>query len=138
MRWRAVRQCVEKKSEAAAQLLFTQAERLEQPLLNILPMDSNAARTKLIAVQNKVVAFRPHFPRRRFQFLQVFVNDSRKWMLSANPNFIRFAPLEERKPREPQEFPLRFINHAERFAKLQAQLTGDQRSGFRTFNLFLG
>src|SRR5215472_7008259 len=43
MRWRAIRQRVEKKAEAAAKLLLAQAERLEQPLLNVLPMNPDAA-----------------------------------------------------------------------------------------------
>src|SRR5437667_235240 len=39
---------------------------------------------------------------------------------------------------EAEKFPLRFIDHAEGFAKLQTQLSGDERSRFGAFDLFLG
>src|SRR5215472_3490255 len=61
VRRRAVGQRVEKEAEAAAKLFFGQAERFEEPLLNILPVNSNAARAKLVAVQHEVIALRTHF-----------------------------------------------------------------------------
>ncbi len=99
-------------------------------------MDSDAAGAEFIAVQNEIVAFGAHFPRRGFEFFQVFVNDARERMLRAHPCLVGFAPLEKGKTGEPQEFPLRFVDHAERFAEMQAQLAGDQRGGFGAFDLF--
>src|SRR6267378_3011758 len=122
MRRRAVGQRVEEKAEAAAQLFFTKAERFEQALLNVLAVDSDAAGAELVAVQNEVVAFGAHFPRRGFEFIQVFVDNAGEGMLRADPGFVGFTPLEQRKAGEPQEFPLRFVDRAERLAKMQAQL----------------
>src|SRR5437899_2711121 len=121
----AVGQRVEEKAEAAAQLFFTKAERFEQALLNVLAVDSDAAGAELVAVQNEVVAFGAHFPRRGFEFIQVFVDNAGEGMLRADPGFVGFTPLEQRKAGEPQEFPLRFVDHAERLAKMQAQLARD-------------
>src|SRR5207253_7824832 len=103
-------------------------ERFEAALLNILAVDSDATGAKLVAVQNEVVAFRAHFPGRGFELFQVFINDAGEGVLRADPGFVRLAPFEERKTGEPQEFPLGFVDHAESFAKLQTQLSGDERS----------
>ena len=43
MRRRAVRQRVEEEAEAAAELLFPQAERAEKAFLNVLAMNTDAA-----------------------------------------------------------------------------------------------
>src|SRR5437868_12728328 len=122
MRRRAVSQRIQEKAEASAKLLFTQAERFEQPLLNVLPVNPDAARAKFVAIQHQVVTLRTHFPRRGFQLLQILVDDAGERMLRADPGFFRLAPLKKRKARNPQEFPLRLVNQAKRFAELQAQL----------------
>src|SRR5262249_29722013 len=114
VRRRAVGQRVEEKAKAAAQLLFGQAESAKQALLNVLPVDSNAARAEFIAVENEVVAFRAHFPRRRFKFVKVLVHDAGKRMLSAHPLLVRFAPFKQREAGEPKKFPLRPVDDAER------------------------
>src|SRR6267142_259979 len=106
VRRRAVGQRVEEKAEAAAQLLFGEAEGFEQALLNVLAVDSNAAGAELVAVEDEVVAFRTDLPRRGFEFLQIFIDDSGERMLRADPSFVGLAPFEQREAREPQEFPL--------------------------------
>src|SRR6266567_8298021 len=52
MRRCAVSRRVEEEAEAAAKLLFGQAKRFEQALLNILAVDSDAAGAELVAVQD--------------------------------------------------------------------------------------
>src|SRR5216683_7410563 len=128
MRWRTVCKCIEEEAEALAQLLLAKAERFEEALLNILAVDSNAARTQFVAIQHKVVALRTHFPRREFELFEIFINDSGERMLCAHPRFIGLAPFEQREPGDPEEFPLRLVDHAERFAELQTQLSGNHRS----------
>ena len=59
-------------------------------------------------------------------------------MLRAHPGFVGLAPFEQRKAGEPQKFPLGFVDYAERFAKLQPQLSRDERGSFRAFDLLLG
>ena len=100
-------------------------------------MDSNAARTEFVAIQHEVVALGTHLPRRGFEFFQVFVDDACEGMLRAHPGFVGFAPFEKWEAREPQEFPLRFVDHAERFAKVQPQLARDESGSFCTLDLFL-
>src|SRR5208283_2602661 len=126
---------VEEKAEAAALLFFRQTERFEEALLDVLAVNSNAAGAEFVAVEHEVVALRTDFPRRGLKFFEVFVDDSGERMLRAHPRFVVLAPVKERKLRDPQEFPLRFVDLAERFAELQAQLTSDQRGGFRAFDL---
>ena len=118
MRRSAIGQRVEEKTEAATQLLFRQAQRFEQALLNVLAVNSNAAGAELIAIQNEVVAFRTHFPGRRFELFQVFIDDAGEGMLRAHPGFVGLAPFEQRKACEPQEFPLGPVDHAECFTKV--------------------
>src|SRR5258708_2600193 len=135
---RAVGKRIEEEAEAFAQLLFCQAERFEKALLNILAVDSNAAGAELVAVQNKIVSFRTYLPWRAFKFFQIFVHNSRERMLCADPSFVGLAPFEQRKPGNPKKFPLCLVNRAKRFAELQAQLSGDQRGGFRAFDFLFG
>src|SRR6267154_5672996 len=135
--WRAISQCIEEKAEAAAKLFFAEAQGSEQALLNVLAVDPDAAGAELVAVEHEVVALGTHFPRCGFQFFQVFVDDSSERMLRAHPGFVGLAPFKQREAGDPQEFPFRFVDEAERFAKLQTQLPGDQCGGFRAFDLFL-
>src|SRR4030095_12288333 len=100
-------------------------------------MNSNAAVAQFVSIEDKVVAFRPHFPRRGFELFEVFVDDTGEGMLSADPGFVGIAPLKQRKAGEPEKLPLRFVDYTERLAKLQAQLAGDQSSRFGTFDLLL-
>src|SRR5713101_6153606 len=90
----AVGQRIQEKTEAVAQLLFGEAQRFEQTLLNVLAVDSNAAGTELVAIQNEVVAFRTHFPGGGFEFLQIFIDDAGEGVLRADPLFVGFAPFE--------------------------------------------
>jgi len=137
MRRRAVRECVEKKTEAAPRLLLCESEGLEQSLLYVLTVNSNAPRTEFYAIQNQVVALGAHVPRRGFEFVQVLVDNSCEGMLGADPGFVGIAPLKKWKAGEPSKFPLGFVDDAKRFAKLQAQLTGYQRGCFRAFDFLL-
>ena len=115
---RAIGQRVEEKAKAAAKLFFRQAEGFEEALLNVLSVNSNAAGAKLVAVEHEVIAFRTDFPRRGFEFVEIFVDDAGEGMLRADPGFVGFAPLKEREAGEPEVFPLRFVYDAERFAEL--------------------
>ena len=96
---RAIRQRVEEESEAVAQLFFAKAERFEQSFLNILAVNSNAARAQFDAVQHQVVAFRAHFPRSGLEFFQVFVDDSGEGMLRADPGLVGLAPFKQAESR---------------------------------------
>src|SRR5581483_977075 len=107
VRRRAVGERIEKETEAAAKLLFGQAERLKKPLLNILAVNPDAAGAEFIAVEHEVVALRANFPRRGFELVEVLVHDACEGMLRADPGFVRLAPLKERESGDPQEFPLR-------------------------------
>src|SRR5690349_22446704 len=112
--WRcAVGKSVEEKSEAFAKLLFAEAERFEEALLNILAVNPDAARAELVAVEYEVVALGANFPRSGFEFFQVFVHDAGERMLRANPGFVGFAPLKEREASDPEKFPLGFVDCAE-------------------------
>src|ERR1700730_17668597 len=101
-------------------------------------MDSNAAGAELDAVENQIVAFRTNFTGRGFELFEVFVDDASEGVLSAHPGLVRIAPFEQREAGEPQEFPLRLVDDAEGFAKLKAQVSGDQSGGFRALDLLLG
>src|SRR5437762_12374694 len=100
-------------------------------------MNSNAAGAEFVAVEDEIVALRTNFPRRGFELFEVFVHDAGERMLRAYPGFVSFAPFEKRKAGEPEKFPLRFVDDAERFAELHAKLTRNERGGFGAFNLFL-
>ena len=81
---------------------------------------------------------RADFPRRGFQFFQVFFDDAGERVLRAGPGFFGFAPFKKRKAGEPQKFPLGLVDGAERFAELQAQLSRDEGGGFGAFDFFFG
>ncbi len=100
-------------------------------------MNTDAAGAELVAVKNEVVALRAHFPRRGFELFQIFVDDAGEGMLRADPGFLVLAPFKERKAGDPQKFPLRAVNQAKRFAELQTNLPGNERGGFRSFDLLL-
>src|SRR5258706_8142767 len=100
-------------------------------------MNSNAAGAEFVTVEDEVVALRTNFPRRGFEFLEVFVHDAGERMLRADPGLVGFAPFKEREAGEPEEFPLRFVDDAECFRELHAKLTPNERGGFGAFNLFL-
>src|SRR4029453_18038561 len=95
VRRRAVGQCVEEEAEAFAQLLFAEAERFEEPLLDILAMNPDAAGAEFVTVKNQVVALGTDFPRRGFKFFEILLDNSGERMLSADPGFVRFAPFKE-------------------------------------------
>src|SRR5262249_15959855 len=101
-------------------------------------MDSDAARAKLVAVQDDVIALGAHFPRRGLELLEVFVDDSGERVLRADPLLVGFAPLKEREASDPQKLPLRTIDRVQRVAEIQAQLAGYERGSFRAFDLLLG
>ena len=93
-------------------------------------MNTNAAGAELVAVEDEVVAFGAHFPRRGFELFQIFVDDAGEGMLRADPGFVVLAPFKEREAGDPEKFPLRAVDQAERFAELQTHLPGDERGGF--------
>src|SRR5690348_6334692 len=95
MRRRAVGERVEKEAEAAAELFFAKAERFEEPLLNILAVNTNTAGAELVAVQNEVVTLRAYFPRRGFELFEIFVHDPGEGMLRADPGFVVLAPFKQ-------------------------------------------
>src|SRR5690349_15534954 len=101
-------------------------------------MDTNAAGAEFVAVEDKVVAFRAHFPRRGFELFEIFVDDPGEGMLRADPGFVILAPFKERKAGDPEKFPLGAIDLFKRFAEIQAQLTGDERGGFGPLDLLSG
>src|SRR6516165_1988678 len=137
MRRSAVRQRVQEKAKAMAQLRLGQAERLEYALLNVLPVNSNAARAQLVTVQHQVVTFRTHFPRCGFELIQILINDARERMLSADPRLVRVAPFEERETGEPDKFPLCAIDLVQGFTEMKAHLASDQGRGLGTLDLLL-
>src|SRR5260370_892946 len=108
MRGRAVRERVKEKTNAPTQLLFAQAERLEQAFLNVLAVDSNAAGAQFVTIQHEVVALGTDFSATLWLFEQinVFLNDAGKWMLGTDPLLVAFAPFKERKIRDPGKAPL--------------------------------
>src|SRR6185437_4119451 len=129
MRRRAIRQRVQKKSEPPPRRLVRQPQRLEQPRLHILPVNSYAARPQLHSVQHQIVALRTNFspPCRILEFLQILLDNSRERMLRAHPLLIRLAPFEERKTRHPQKFPLVFFDQPKLLAQPQSHLPRDHR-----------
>src|SRR5579863_2480626 len=60
MRRRSVGQRIEEEAEAAAPLLLAEAQHLEYAILQLLLVDSDAARAQFDAVQHQVVSFRAH------------------------------------------------------------------------------
>src|SRR5438067_5914159 len=92
---------------------------------------------KFVAVQNKIVALRTHFPWCGFELVQVLIDNASERVLRADPGLFRLAPFEQRKAGDPEKPPLRLVGQIERFAELQTQLSRDERSGFRAFDLFL-
>src|SRR5277367_6209811 len=138
MRRRAVGQRVEEEAEATTKLFFAEAERAEEAFLNVLAVNTNAAGAEFVAVENEIVPFGPHFPRRGFELFQVFVDDAGEGMLGADPGFVVLAPFKKREAGNPQKFPLRAVDEAERFAELQTYLPGNERRGFRAFDLLFG
>ena len=137
MRRCAVGQSIEEETEAATKLLLAQPQRFEEPLLNILAVNADAAGAKFVAVQNKIVALRTHFPWCGFELVQVLIDNASERVLRADPGLFRLAPFEQRKAGDPEKPPLRLVGQIERFAELQTQLSRDERSGFRAFDLFL-
>src|SRR5260370_510927 len=136
----AIGQGIEEEAETVPELLLGKTERSEKALLYILAVDTTPDRAELVFIKHDVIAFGANLaaPRLVLQFVQVFFNNTGEGMLGTDPGFVGLTPLEERKAGEPKKFPLRFVDHAERFAKLQTQLSGDERSSFRAFDLFLG
>src|SRR4029077_4230421 len=55
-----IRQRIEEEAEAISTLLLAEAQHLEHAVLQLLLVDSNAARAKFDAVQHQVVTFRTH------------------------------------------------------------------------------
>ena len=102
-------------------------------------MDSDAAGAQFDAVQHEVVAFGANFPWRRLELFQIFIDDAGEGVLGADPGLVIFVPFKERETGEPEKFPLGFVDDTQGFAKLQAQLSREQRGGFRAFDfLFRG
>src|SRR5579863_1278614 len=122
MRWRPIRQRVEKKTESPARLFVRQAEGLKHPRLHVLPMNSDAARTQLHAVQHDIVALRPAIPGRRLELLQIFLDDPRERMLRAHPALLRLAPLEKREAGDPRELPFAAVNQFQSIAEVKTNL----------------
>src|SRR5215469_11242833 len=118
MRRRSVCQGIKEKTKALAQLLLGQSEGFEHTFLDVFAVDSNAARAKLVTVQHEVVALRAHFPRHRFEFIQIVIHDSRERMLRADPCLVRVAPFEERKTGEPGKFPFCSIDLVQLFGEM--------------------
>src|SRR5207244_9869513 len=137
MRRCVVGQSIEEETEAATKLLLAQPQRFEEPLLNILAVNADAAGAKFVAVQNKIVALRTHFPWCGFELVQVLIDNASERVLRADPGLFRLAPFEQRKAGDPETPPLRLVGQMQRFAELQTQLSRDERSGFRAFDLFL-
>src|SRR5580692_1602469 len=99
-------------------------------------MNSNAAGAEFHAIQHEVVALGANFPGRGLEFVEIFIDNAGKGVLSADPGFVGFAPLKKWEAGKPQEFPLRLFDLIEGFAELQTELTGDERSGFGALDLF--
>src|SRR5208282_1639589 len=110
VRRRPVCQRVKEKPEPLPRLLIRQPERLEHFRLNILPVNSNAARAKLVAIQHQVVALRPALPRRGLELVDIFLENSRERMLRAYPRLLVLAPFEQREARDPREFPFTAVD----------------------------
>src|SRR5258708_6803384 len=105
MRRRAVRQRVQKKSEALAPLLFIQSQEREHARLQLLAVNPDAARAQLRAVQHQVVALRAHVLWSGFKFVDVFFANASEGMLCRGPALFAKAPFKKGKPGQPQKFP---------------------------------
>src|SRR6266436_4345646 len=86
-------------------------------------MNSDAAGAELVAIENEIVALRTTFPRSRFEFVEVFFNDTRERMLRAHPALVAFAPFEKSKTSDPGEFPFAPVNQVELVAQVKANLS---------------
>src|ERR1700719_4478659 len=86
--------------------MWTDAERLEHFVLQLLLIDSHAAATDLHAVQNHIVSLGSNLGK----FLRVKQRNilgfrPGEWMMHRVPFVFFCAPLEERKICDPEEMP---------------------------------
>src|SRR5579862_922574 len=112
VRRRPIRQRIEKEAEAIAPLLLAEAQHLEHAVLQLLLVNSNAARAEFNAVQHEVIAFRTHgqahFVGRVLELGNILLHDAREGMLRADYRFFRRAPFKKREARNPQKLPAVF------------------------------
>ena len=138
MRRRAIGERVQKEPEALARCLVAQAQRLEHARLHILAMNSDAAGAELDAVQHQIVALRAALPRRGFELVEVFFEDSGERMLRAHPALVVLAPFKKREAGDPGKFPFAAVNQVELVAQIQANLARDVQRSVVVRDLFLG
>src|SRR5262249_23015335 len=109
--------------------LVTQAERAEHARLHILPVNADAARAELDAIEHQIIALRAdrgaHVIRGIFQLIEIFFDNSSEWMLRADEALFCLAPLKQGEAGEPHELPAVLGNEFELLGKMQAQLPGD-------------
>src|SRR5260370_32278462 len=126
MRWSAIGERVQKKSEALAPLLFIQSQEREHARLQLLAVNPDAARAQLRAVQHQVVALRAHVLWSGFKFVDVFFANASEGMLCRGPALFAKAPFKKGKAGQPQKFPAIFGDKVQPVAERQPHLPPDQ------------
>src|SRR5437764_10168912 len=97
MRRCAVLECIQEKAKAHARFFFGHAESMENLALDILPMNSDRARSQLCPIQHDIVRKRAHRSGIGLEFVHIALMRRGERMMCGGPALAIFVVLEHRK-----------------------------------------
>src|SRR5947209_12685838 len=107
MRRRAIFQRLEEEAEARSRFFIGHTHRVEDLLLNILPVNTNGSRTQLSSIEYDVISQRAHGSRIRQQAAKILLVGRRKRMMRRVPARLFLVVFEHWEIRYPQEVEVR-------------------------------
>src|SRR5215472_9060979 len=131
MRWRSVSQGFDQKSELAHRLLAREAEKLEDPELQLRIMDTNRSAPQLFAVEDHVIGECTCLERLPIEQCKIIGMRRSERMVNRDHALFCLVVFEQRKLDYPQELEFARLAHPEPAAELKPQVAQDRADARR-------